>query len=70
MKQQTVKIETEFIRLDALLKLAHLVSSGGEAKIRIQDGQVQVNGEVCTMRGKKLRPGDSASLLDATVTVE
>ena len=49
-----IKIETEFIKLDALLKFANLVSSGGEAKIRIAEGEVLVNGEICTMRGKKL----------------
>lgn len=62
MKQ--VKISTEFIKLDALLKFASLVGSGGEAKILIQDGQVLVNGEVCTMRGKKIRPGDSVSVIN------
>ena len=55
-----IKIETEFIKLDALLKFANLVSSGGEAKIRITEGEVLVNGEICTMRGKKMRPGDQA----------
>ena len=53
-----VKIKTEFIKLDALLKFGNLVSSGGEAKIVIQEGQVTVNGEACTMRGKKIRSGD------------
>lgn len=56
-----IKINTEFIKLDALLKFASLVSSGGEAKAIIQDGQVLVNGEVCTMRGKKIREGDVVS---------
>lgn len=58
----TIKITTEFIKLDALLKFASLVSSGGEAKAIIQDGQVLVNGEVCTMRGKKIREGDIVSV--------
>ena len=49
---KTVKIETPFIKLDSLLKLADLVSSGGEAKMLILDGMVLVNGEVCTQRGK------------------
>lgn len=53
-----VIITTEFIKLQDLLKFANLVESGGEAKERIQGGKVQVNGEVCTMRGKKIRPGD------------
>ena len=53
-----VTIKTEFIKLDALLKFENLVMSGGEAKIVIQEGLVSVNGEVCTMRGKKIRSGD------------
>lgn len=57
-----IKIETEFIKLDALLKFANLVSSGGEAKIRIAEGEVLVNGEICTMRGKKLRSGGTVEL--------
>ena len=57
-----IKIETEFIKLDALLKFANLVSSGGEAKIRIAEGEVLVNGEACTMRGKKLRSGYTVEL--------
>ena len=65
-----VKITTEFIKLDALLKFASLVGLGGEAKTFIQDGQVLVNGEVCTMRGKKIRPGDTVSLGGKEVTVE
>lgn len=51
-----IKIETEFIKLDALLKFANLVSSGGEAKIRIAEGEVLVNGEICTMRAKNCVP--------------
>ena len=53
-----VEISTEFIKLQDALKYANLVYSGGEAKTLIQEGQVKVNGEVCTMRGKKLRNGD------------
>ena len=53
-----ITITTEFIKLQDLLKFANLVESGGEAKERVQGGEVQVNGEVCTMRGKKIRPGD------------
>ena len=56
---ETIAIQTEYIKLDALLKYAAVVGSGGEAKTVIADGQVTVNGEVCTMRGKKLRPGDT-----------
>lgn len=62
MNEEHIKIETEFIRLDALLKFAGLVGTGGEAKLLIQNGEVTVNGEVCTMRGKKLRPGDRVAL--------
>lgn len=67
---ETIKINTEFIKLDALLKFASLVGSGGEAKALIQDGCVLVNGEVCTMRGKKIRSGDTVSLDGQEVTVE
>ena len=55
----TLKIETSFIKLEAALKFANAVESGGMAKAVIQDGLVLVNGEVCTMRGKKLYPGDT-----------
>ena len=65
-----IKIETEFIKLDALVKFANLVSSGGEAKIRIAEGEVLVNGEICTMRGKKLRPGDTVELGGESVQVQ
>lgn len=58
-----IKITTEFIKLDALLKFASMVGSGGEAKMLIQDGQVLVNDEVCTMRGKKIRPGDTVKIV-------
>lgn len=58
-ESKLLPIETEFIKLDAALKYAALVATGGEAKEVIAEGLVTVNGEVCTMRGKKLRPGDS-----------
>ncbi len=57
-ERRQIKIDSEFIRLDALLKLANAVMTGGHAKIVIQDGDVKVNGEVCTARGKKIRVGD------------
>lgn len=60
MKTQKILINTEFIRLDSLLKLGGAVETGGQAKIVIQGGQVLVNDEVCTMRGKKMREGDKA----------
>ncbi len=62
MEKREVKIHTEFIKLEALLKFEGLTGTGGEAKERIQAGQVTVNGEVCTQRGRKLRPGDTAAL--------
>ena len=57
---KTITITTEFIKLQDLLKFANLVETGGEAKERIQSGEATVNGEVCTMRGKKMRSGDRA----------
>lgn len=54
------KIDTDYIRLDSFLKMNDAVQSGGHAKIVIQEEQVKVNGEICTARGKKLRPGDTA----------
>lgn len=62
MQREDVKIHTEFIKLQDLLKFAGAVETGGDAKLIIQEGRVSVNGEVCTMRGKKLRPGDRASI--------
>lgn len=64
-----ILIHTEYIKLDSLLKLAGLVETGGEAKLLIQNGQVQVNGEACTMRGKKLRAGDTVTLDGRTVAI-
>lgn len=64
-----IKIQGEFIKLDALLKFANLACSGGEAKIRIAEGEVLVNGHPCTMRGKKLRPGDIVSLDGETIRI-
>ena len=55
---EKICISTDYIKLDALLKFAALVGTGGEAKVVIQEGLVKVNGEVCTMRGKKIVPGD------------
>lgn len=56
-----VAIETEFIKLESAMKLANIIPSGGAAKTEIQEGFVMVNGECCTMRGKKLYPGDCFS---------
>ena len=66
---ETIAITTEFIRLQDLMKLADLVSSGGEAKVLIQDGQVTVNGETCLQRGRKLRPGDTVQFGGRACTV-
>ena len=70
MQSETLKIETEFIKLQDLRKFAGAVETGGEAKLVIQDGKVSVNGQVCTQRGKKLRPGDTAELDGLTLVVE
>lgn len=64
-----LEITTEYIKLQDAMKLANLVGSGGEAKVLIQEGQVTVNGEVCAMRGKKLRPGDSFTFQGQTILV-
>ena len=55
---EKIAIDTEYIKLDSMLKFAAAVGTGGEAKLVISQGLVEVNGEVCTMRGKKLRDGD------------
>ena len=58
---KTMTITTDYIKLQDLLKLANAVETGGEAKECIQGGEVKVNGEVCAMRGKNLRPGDTVT---------
>lgn len=68
--EKIVEITTEYIKLESFLKLANAVSSGGEAKMLIQDGYVFVNGEVCTMRGKKLRDGDKVRYQGACYAVK
>ncbi len=55
---EEINISTDFIKLDSLLKFSALAETGGEAKIMIEEGLVSVNGEICTMRGKKCYPGD------------
>lgn len=69
MQEKEVAITTEFIKLEAFLKFAGAVSTGGEAKNLIQDSLVRVNGEDCTMRGRKLRPGDTVELRNDRLTV-
>ena len=67
---ETIMIRGDFIKLDALMKFASLVASGGEAKMAIADGLVSVNGDVCTMRGKKIRPGDTVSFCGQDLAVQ
>ena len=67
---EKIEINTEFIKLEALLKYAALVGTGGEAKIVIAEGEVRVNGEVCTMRGKKVRAGDRVEFAGKELLVE
>ena len=66
---EPISITTEYIRLDSLLKLTGAADTGGQAKGAIQEGQGQVNGETCSMRGKKLFPGDTVSLLGRSYQV-
>lgn len=66
---ETIAITTEYIKLQDLLKLASVTATGGEAKVRIQEGEVTVNGTVCTQRGKKIRPGDAVCLDGRELTV-
>ena len=66
---EKINITTEFIKLDALLKYAALTGSGGESKIVIAEGMVKVNGEVCTQRGKKIRPGDTVEFAGNVISI-
>ena len=70
MKKHEIEITTEYIKLQDLLKFSTLTSTGGEAKILVQEGAVSVNGEVCTQRGKKIRPGDEVQITDILLTVK
>ena len=71
-KKETVKINTQFIQLQSFLKFKGIAETGGQAKEFIKDGIIRVNGEVCTARGKKIRPGDiiSAFAVDYEITNE
>ncbi len=60
MRREKIKVQGEFIKLQDALKYSGLCMTGGHAKIAVQNGEVKVNGEVCTMRGKKLKTGDIA----------
>lgn len=68
--KDTVIIKSDYIKLDAALKLAGYVSTGGHAKTVIQNGEVEVNGEVCLMRGKKLVEGDTVAYLGKTLIIK
>ena len=63
-------IETEYIKLESLLKFEGVAETGGDAKLSIQSGEVLVNGEVCTQRGKKIRPGDVVIFRGTEITLE
>ncbi len=69
MKHEQIKLKTEFIELAALLKFSGVSTSGGQAKVLIADGHVKVNGEVCKMRGKKIRKGDSIEVEETIIEV-
>ena len=70
MKKYEIEITTEYIKLQDLLKFSTLTSTGGEAKVLVQEGAVSVNGEICTQRGKKIRPGDEVQIADIVLTVK
>ncbi|MBQ6152223.1 MAG: RNA-binding S4 domain-containing protein [Ruminococcus sp.] len=65
-----IKIDEEYIKLDSLMKFSGLCATGGEAKYLIQNGEVLLNGEICTQRGKKIRCGDRVTYQGRTVEVE
>lgn len=69
MDKKTVRIETEYIKLDSLLKYAGAVQTGGQAKEWIKNNMISVNGQVCDMRGKKIRPGDRVTVSDTEIEV-
>lgn len=70
MRTERVKIDAEYIKLQDLLKFSGEAYTGGMAKVVIQNGEVKVNGETCTMRGKKLRAGDCAEYNGVKIYVE
>lgn len=70
MKIEKIKIDSEYIKLQDLLKFGGAVETGGQAKVVIQNGDVTINGEVCTMRGKKMRKGDIAVFDSLEIIVE
>lgn len=68
-RREEIEIRTEFIKLDSFLKFAGVTDTGGQAKELVLEGLVHVNGEVCTMRGKKIRPGDVVEIDDLQLCV-
>ena len=70
MKTVNLEAGEEFIKLDSLLKVTGLVSTGGQAKVFIQNGEVKVNDEICLQRGKKIKAGDIIQLFDDIITVK
>lgn len=70
MDYRKISIKDEFIKLDALLKFSGLASTGGHAKIMIQNGEVKVNGEVCLMRGKKIYRSDKIEIENEGIIIE
>lgn len=70
MSKEVITINEEFIRLQDLIKFAGVVPTGGQAKYIIQNGEIKVNGEVCTMRGKKMRDGDIAQFEEKIIEVK
>ncbi len=69
MSVEKIYIDDEFIKLDSLLKFGGAAETGGQAKILVQSGQVYLNGEVCTQRGKKIKSGDRVSVDDKILEV-
>ena len=67
--KKALEIYTEFIKLDSLLKLSGIAVTGGEAKDYIQAGKVSLNGNICSERGKKIRPGDTVSINGENITL-
>ena len=70
MKSEKIKISTDFIKLEQLIKFIGITQTGGQAKELVLDGECQVNGEVCLQRGKKLKKGDVVKVFDIEITVD
>ena len=70
MKSEKIKISTDFIKLEQLIKFSGITQTGGQAKELVLDGECQFNGEVCLQRGKKLKKGDVVKVFDIEITVE